>query len=292
MGIQSANTMTWEEAILNARKQEKFRQLIHDAYLDADLVKNVEHFMASEEFNETNRLIKKYLGSGFVKNTTTLLDIGAGNGVASLAFARSGYVVSAVEPDPSDTVGHKAIEKLTQHYNLSTLRVFTNTGEGLPFDNNTFDVVYIRQAMHHAADLKKFISEAVRVTKPGGIVFTSRDHVVNNSEQKATFFTEHPLHHMYQGENAFTLAQYRNAFVEAGARIQLELGPLDSVVNYSPKTTKQLHDDVRAVFSSKAGVKIPALPFLDTLLLRLYKLKTNNLYEQAGRLYSFVAHKP
>lgn len=40
----------------------------------------------------------------------------------------------------------------------------------IPFEDNTFDVVYTCEALEHAIDIKSAVRELFRVTKPGGIV--------------------------------------------------------------------------------------------------------------------------
>ncbi len=113
-------------------------------------------------------------------------------------------MVTAVEPDPSLTVGAGAVRKLKEHYELKNLEDYENFAEDINFKSNYFDIVYIRQAMHHANNLNKFIKECVRVLKPNGLLLTIRDHVIYDEKDKNWFLEYHPLHKIYEGENAFT----------------------------------------------------------------------------------------
>lgn len=283
--------MNWEETIMHARKTDEYRQLVEDAYLGDDLKRNVETFKSSEEFAETLSLVKAH-HPDFGKNPQLrLLDLGAGNGISSIAFALKGFQVTAVEPDPSSTVGAGAIAQLKDMYGLSTLEVSSFYGESLGFPDASFDIVYARQAMHHAADLEKFVKEISRILKPKGLLITCRDHVVNDEKQKEDFLKAHPFQKFYHGENAFSLNEYKEAFSKAGLNVLAELGHLDSVINYSPQTKAEITQGFKKILENKLKVKWFNNRLFDAWIFGFFKWKTNNLYDFAGRLYSFVVQK-
>jgi ubiquinone/menaquinone biosynthesis C-methylase UbiE len=72
-----------------------------------------------------------------------------------------GWSVTAVEPDASDLVGTGAIRRLAQNGNLD-ITVVENRGERLRFAGASFDLIYARQALHHAKDLDLFCAEMCR----------------------------------------------------------------------------------------------------------------------------------
>ncbi len=45
------------------------------------------------------------------------------------------------------------------------------------FDDDSFDVVYTINTLHHVPDLKDFIREMARVTKPGGCIVIGHQHL-------------------------------------------------------------------------------------------------------------------
>jgi len=224
--------MTWEEIIIQIRTDPAYKALVEFAYFEADLALNVNRFRASDEYKETLERINSHFGN---RKGLRLADIGAGNGVAAVAFALDGFKVAAVEPDPSNTVGAGAIRKLKQEFNLAQLDVIEAWGEALPLEAGTFDVVYIRQAVHHAHELKKFIAEAARLLRKGGLLLTVRDHVIFDENDKNWFLESHPLHKFYGGENAFTEQEYDEAIKGAGLRILKKLRHFESVINYFPE---------------------------------------------------------
>lgn len=283
--------MTWEETIIFIRQKKEFGELVENTYLDADLRKNIEKFKSSLEFTETLQRLRRHLNSGTPSKNIRILDIGAGNGISSVAFALHDFQVTAIEPDTSDTIGCGAIQFLKSAYHLQNLDIISSYGESLPFEEESFDVVYARQAMHHAKDLSLFVKEASRVLKKGGLMYTCRDHVVNDAQQKKEFLSKHPLQHFYEGENAFSLTEYTTAFKQAGLSVLEELGPLDSAINYNPKTTQELLTEFRTILKRKMPLSIPKVPLFDKLIFKFFKWRTHNLYHEAGRLYTFIAKK-
>ena len=291
--------MTWEEIIIQIRKQPEFSELVEKAYLDADLVLNINRFKSSDEYSETKKIISSHFASFPAKK---ILDIGSGNGISAVSFALDGYEVTAVEPDKSETVGSGAIRWLKERHHLSNLSVLDSFGEELPFQDNWFDMVYIRQAMHHARDLKKFISEAARVLKKGGLFLTIRDHVVYNEKDKQWFLENHVLQKFYGGENAFTLKEYKSAMKSAGIEIKKVLKYFDSPINYFPEKketvtakTKSRDEWMRASLRKKLPSFLSSRKLIAGLYSRYinYKLgEAVNENEIPGRMYSFIAVKP
>jgi ubiquinone/menaquinone biosynthesis C-methylase UbiE len=286
--------MTWEETILYIRTLPEFKELVEKAYLEEDLTLNLERFRRSEEYTETVRLLKKY-----APKAKSLLDIGAGNGISSIALALDGYQVTVIEPDLSQTVGAGAIQRLAKQF-ACDLSIHTIYAEELPFKAFTFDVVYARQAMHHAADLEKFVSEAYRVLKQHGIFFTVRDHVANTAAEKKAFLQSHPLQKYYGGENAFSQLEYEQAFTKAGFQLLQTLKYYDSVINYFPITKAELNRYVQEYRKSLLT------KFLQKGKAWKNNLVIKNLYKQwlswknitplnessnPGKVYSFLCRK-
>ena len=116
------------------------------------------------EFVTTMRYIEKYLHPGM-----RILEVGAATGRYSHALAQMGYKVDAVE--------------LVQH-NIDIFKEKTKPGENVEirqgdardlsfFEEETFDMTLVLGPMYHLfteEDQKLALQEAIRVTKPGGIV--------------------------------------------------------------------------------------------------------------------------
>lgn len=119
------------------------------------------------EFLTTMRYIEKYLQPGM-----HIVEIGAATGRYSHALARRGWRVDAVE--------------LIQH-NIDIFNRNTQTGEKVTiqqgnakdlymFRDNTFDITLLLGPMYHlftVEEQKQALREALRVTKPGGLLFAA-----------------------------------------------------------------------------------------------------------------------
>lgn len=119
------------------------------------------------EFLTTMRYIERYLGQN-----GKVLEIGAGTGRYSHALAQEGYAVDAVE----------LLEHNIEGFRRNTLPgepVTVRQGDALDlsgFGDNTYDMTLLLGPMYHlytVEEQRRALDEAIRVTKPGGVVFAA-----------------------------------------------------------------------------------------------------------------------
>ncbi|WP_310484784.1 class I SAM-dependent methyltransferase [Chamaesiphon sp. VAR_48_metabat_403] len=280
----SVKQLTWEEAVQWLRDQPDRKQLAQACYYDDPLQTAAERFSNSEEWQAVTQLLKDRIPG-------QVLDIGAGRGISSYAFAKSGYRVTALEPNSSQIVGAGAIQTLADSSSLP-ISVVQEWGETLPFADNTFDVVYGRAVLHHARDLDRLCKEAARVLKPNGYFLATREHVISKQEDLQQFLDSHPLHSLYGGENAYLLEQYTNAINLAGLKIHRTIAPLESVINYAPMTEMECQNLFRPVSIRRLGHRLGSKLADIKMLQNLYIRYASNRLDSPGRLYSFLAVKP
>jgi ubiquinone/menaquinone biosynthesis C-methylase UbiE len=140
---------------------EKERQF-HDHWastINLETLK-VEDYFESVTAPE-NRFILKHLGDIQGK---TLLDLGCGAGENSVYFAKQGAHCFAVDYAPKMVeLALKLAEK-----NGVKIEGATANAMALDFPDNSFDLVYASNLLHHIREPKVTIQEMYRVLKPGG----------------------------------------------------------------------------------------------------------------------------
>jgi ubiquinone/menaquinone biosynthesis C-methylase UbiE len=110
----------------------------------------------------------------FASQSCSVLELGAGSGMHTLALLKTGAFITAIDISPSSLEVIK--KKYSPHF--QNLRTEVADIEALPFCNDTFDVVCCAGSLSYGA-LDKVLSEITRVLKPGG-VFLCVDSLNNN----------------------------------------------------------------------------------------------------------------
>lgn len=260
---------SWEEAVKWLKAQPDQVDLVRACFFDDPLLEAAQRFHASPEWSGVRGLIGPGPGRA--------LDVGAGRGMSSYALARDGWAVTALEPDPSAVIGAGAIRELASTATL-TIEVVEEWGEALPFPDQSFDLVYGRQVLHHARDLPTLCAEMARVLKPGGAFLATREHVIFKDADLAVFLADHPLHRLYGGENAYRLTAYQRAIESAGVRLTRVINPWASDINLHPRTIAEV-----------AQLIHQRLPFIPTSWLTPALLRRAGwLLRSPGTNYSFL----
>ena len=118
-----------------------------------------------------------------------ILEIGAGTGRYSIALAREGFDVTALE-----LVEHNLLVLRRNSAGLPNLSAHQGDALDLSrFPDDTFDVTLILGPMYHLYDpgeVRTAVSEAIRVTKPGGVLlfaFLSVYAIMQNNYLQGNF---------------------------------------------------------------------------------------------------------
>jgi ubiquinone/menaquinone biosynthesis C-methylase UbiE len=140
---------------------EKERRF-HDAWaaaIDVDGIRVADYFEACTA--PENRFILAEMGDIRGKR---LLDLGCGAGENSVYFAKKGAHCVATDYSP----GMVEVALQLAEANGVEVEGRTENAMALTFPDNTFDIVYASNLLHHIPDPKIAIGEMHRVLKPGG----------------------------------------------------------------------------------------------------------------------------
>ena len=167
------------------------------------------------EFYVTYTYIQRHLSAVLderkcAKSDIKIMDIGAGTGAYCIPLADEGYTVSAVE--------------MVKH-NLGILKKKTklvdarqgNACNMKKYADNTFDVTLLFGPMYHLfsyEDKIKALSEAKRITKPGGVIFVA--YVMNEYGVITYCFKERHIREIMENhrltEDFHTVSQMENLY--------------------------------------------------------------------------------
>lgn len=230
-GIPIIETDAYDRAYKWAWEEAGMQDLIRNCYKSPDFSDNARRFFSSDEFCA---VLAELESLGAVPgNQATALDFGCGNGVASYALARAGFDVTGVDSSVGLLAGLGAAKKLIGLDGVQP-KFDIHTGEVLDFPAASFDVIYIREVLHHIHGLVPFLAQIRKILKPGGVVCCLRDVVIWNENQREHFFANHPLNPITQDEGCYYLDEYLLAFIESGLELKRVLSPTGSIINSYP----------------------------------------------------------
>ena len=157
MDKQKDVTNYWEEEVCGTRfsnkkdKKKYFKEISYNRYKAEPYIKE---FAFGDYKDFTNKKI---------------LEIGVGAGTDFVQFLRRNAICYGI--DATDSAIKKTYDNIlnsfkNKNYNLKYLE--KANAEKLPFQDNTFDMIYSHGVLHHAKNTMHCIAEAYRVLKPGG----------------------------------------------------------------------------------------------------------------------------
>jgi len=107
--------------------------------------------------------LAKYLFDNFnMQQNMSMLEIGCGRGEMLQNFKKLGLKVEGTDLSPE-------APNFSKDINITVSNI---EEDSLPYENNTFDIIYSKSVLEHLYYPEKYIKEAYRVLKPNGIILT------------------------------------------------------------------------------------------------------------------------
>ena len=141
----------------------RYRRAIRDYY--EDLWERLPEELESPEFERRLAFLRHEVRAG-----DRALDLGCGAGDFTAALAQAGAVVVGVD------VAQAAIERARARHPSLDFRLVPIEGP-LPFEDNSFELVWASEVIEHVADTARWLSEVRRVLVPAGrLLVTTPSH--------------------------------------------------------------------------------------------------------------------
>jgi len=119
-----------------------------------------------EEYQEKIRELEWVAIKEFIPESSSFLDVGCGAGYSLMrAYTELNCEVLGIDPAP----GEHGVGRFTSGI-WKDRPILDGNAEDLPFESNTFDVVYSSHVLEHVVSEEKALTEMKRVLKPGGVL--------------------------------------------------------------------------------------------------------------------------
>ncbi len=142
------------------------------------------------------------------------MDVGCGLGVPGEYWYSRGLQVTGVDID-ADQI---AYARGRTSANGVFIRYEVSAAEHLPFENQSFDIVYANSLLEHVSNWKRCLNEWIRILAPGGLLWIETTNVLCPRQGKFRWL---PIHSWWPGCMK-TIA------------VRLARGTFPGLANYSP----------------------------------------------------------
>ena len=137
-----------------------------------------------ERFERIHRLLARLIDAGGTDKALNVADIGCGAGAQSFIWANHGHQVFGLDVSEQLIGLARARTK-----DLRTLPAFmVGSATTLPWTDGSMDLVLLPELLEHVPDWKSVVDEAIRVLKPGGMLYLSTTNKLCPKQQEFELF--------------------------------------------------------------------------------------------------------
>jgi SAM-dependent methyltransferase len=154
------------------------------------------------------------------------LELGSGSGWVSWLLAEAGYETWLCDFEANSL----AIGRLYEHERMRD-RVVTDA-RYCPFPDASFDLVLMKEFVHHVQDVETLFAEAQRVLRPGGLMVVMEPV---RSVKSTVYELRHPDPH--KGHHITWIDSYKRDIRRAGMELRYETADYDDFYYPPPRTT-------------------------------------------------------
>jgi 2-polyprenyl-3-methyl-5-hydroxy-6-metoxy-1,4-benzoquinol methylase len=216
-------------------------------------MKNISEYNSEQvfsiEFKETR--LKKCIKIIDRIRSGVMLDIGCSKGEWGHYWVNKGWQVSGIDLN-------KEHLKEAEKKGIATSYCDLNTDK-IPFDNDSFDLIYAGEVIEHLTDTDSFMTELNRCLKPGGFVLLTTPNLVSFENRLRSLMGIYPIWVDYR-LRAYTPKVLRRQLESSGFKIILTTG------NWVPFIPQRYLDDIKAPWLSFTGSMFPGLA-MDIIVL-------------------------
>ena len=210
--------------------------------------------LLTDMFRRRTHLAVTEMGEGSLAGKK-ILEIGSGGGAHSALFRRRGADIVALDLTPERVFSTATKQGLLQVRHPGAGLALQGDSESLPFEDETFDIVYSNGVLHHTEDTRQAIQEAHRVLKKGGKIV-----LMLYSRNSALYWLKLWPAALLRGWIFHVPERYWMGWLTEGRpKFQSEPNPITSV--YSAREIRSLLRDFNAVQLRKTGFTFGHFPF-------------------------------
>lgn len=207
------------------------------------------------EFRETR--IKKCIKIIRNLNRGCFLDIGCSTGEWGEFWLKDGWDVFGIDIDKMHLSEAERRGVKASYCDLNR--------EKLPFNDNSFDLIFAGEVIEHLIDTDGFLQELHRCSKPGGFILITTPNLVSIENRLRILFGLYPLWVDYrlQGSGhvrAYTTTVLKQQLQESGFKVRKTTG------NWIPFIPQRFLNDIQLPWLSFTGSLFPRMA-MDIIVL-------------------------